>query len=98
MSFDLSAALAEREKKPAFGFEFGGEHFELPASPDLRAFAALTAGRLDDGFRLLLGADQWARLQAVDEVFDDTAFEVLFETYQQHIGTDLGESTASATS
>lgn len=96
--YDLDAVIAEATPREPFRFKFGGEAYELPASPDLRAFAALTAERLDDGFRLLLGPDQWSRLQASDSVFDQTAFEHLIVAYQEHVGADLGESGASTPS
>lgn len=96
--YDLDAVIAESAPREPFRFKFGGEEYVLPASPDLRAFAALSAERLDDGFRLMLGPDQWARLQACDAVFDQTAFEHLIVAYQEHVGADLGESGASATS
>lgn len=93
--FDLDAVLAEREPKAPFVFRFGADTFSLPASPDLRAIAAFSAERLDEGFRILFGAEQWERLQASETVLDGEAFSALFEAYTAHVGEDLGESKAS---
>lgn len=96
--YDLDAVIAERTEKAPFIFRFGGEAYSLPPRPDMRAAAALSAGRLDDGFRLLLGEAQWERLQASPATFDDSAFLAMYEAYQTHIGEDLGESKASPSS
>lgn len=96
--FDLDALIAEREEKAPFVFRFGGEAYSLPPRPDLRAAAAFSDERINDGFRILLGAAQWERLQAAEQVFDDKAFESMYLAYQAHIGADLGESSASAKS
>jgi hypothetical protein len=89
--YDLDAALAEREAKPAFEFRFGGELFELSAEPDVRALAAFSGGRLDDALRMLLGGEQWARMQAVEAVLDTGALKDLLEAYGKHAGIELGE-------
>jgi len=96
--FDLDAVIAEREKKPPFVFRFGGESYSLPTRPDVRAAAALGAGRLDDGLRMMLGQAQWERLQEAEAVFDDQALLSIMEAYQKHTGDDLGESKASTRS
>ncbi len=93
--FDLDAVLAEREPKSPFVFRFGADTFSLPASPDLRVIAAFESERVDDGFRLLFGTEQWERLQASEKVLDADAFAALFAAYTAHIGEDLGESKAS---
>jgi hypothetical protein len=97
-NFDLDKVLAERKKTPPFQFTFDGERYVLPGRPDVRAAAAMSAGRLDDGFRLLLGPDQWDKLQASPKVFDDDALITLMEAYQAHSGEDLGEFRASTNS
>lgn len=94
IDFDLDAVLAESPRGTPFRFRFGGELYELPADPDLRALAALNAERLDEGFRMLLGATQWERMRASDTSFGNEAFEKLLVRYQKHVG-DLGESPAS---
>lgn len=96
-TYDLDAVIAEREPRSPFTFRFGGEVYSLPAWPDLRAAAALDTGRIYDGLRLLLGAEQWARLQAAEAVFDEDAFVDMYRAYQRHIGAALGESGASST-
>jgi hypothetical protein len=96
--FDLDAVLAEGVAPTPFRFRFGGEDYELPAHVDLRAIAAFDAGRLDDALRLMLGAEQYQRLQRSSAVFDQQAFVALFEAYSEHEGSNLGESPASTDS
>lgn len=95
--YDLDAVIAEREPARPFTFKFGGDVYTLPPRPDMRAAAALAAGRLDEGFAMLLGADQYERLQAAEAVFDDEALLSMMNAYQAHVGLDLGESAASPT-
>lgn len=97
-SYDLDAVLAEREEKSPFTFPFDGAKYVLPPRPDIRAAAALSAGRLDDGLRLLLGTEQWDRMQASTKVFDDEALVGLLDAYMAHTGEDLGKSKASTRS
>lgn len=97
--FDLDAVIAERETRAPFEFRFGGVQFTLPPELDVRVIAALSAGRFDDGLRMLLGSAQWEALQAVEEVFDADALNALFDAYGKHLGEDLlGESPASTRS
>lgn len=97
--FDLDAVIAEREERTPFEFTFGGELFVLPPSVDVRVVAALSGERFDDALRMLLGSEQWARLQAVEAVFDFAALEALFQVYGEHLGEDLtGEAAASTRS
>src|SRR4051812_20719228 len=51
--FDLDALVREAEGDP-FVFTFDGDDYELAPQPDVRAVAALSAGRLDDALRMLL--------------------------------------------
>lgn len=95
--FDLDAFIADAAGEP-FRFRFGGDEYTLPPSIDLRAVAALTAGRLDDAFRLLFTADQWDRIQRSTTVFDQRTLLALFDAYAKHSGTSLGESQGSASS
>lgn len=101
MSFDLSAAIAEANAKKApvapFEFDFAGEKYTLPARVDLRAAALLRRDALR-GLELLLGAEQWKRMLAGNEVFDEDGLMILIENYAAHTGSTLGESSASSTS
>jgi hypothetical protein len=90
-SFDLDAALAEREVRPPFEFTFGGGQFTISAEPDVRALAALTGGRLDDALRLLLGEQQYVAIQQVDALLDVAGLQLLLERYAEYAGLDLGE-------
>lgn len=92
--FDLDAFVSEVTEEP-FRFRFGGEQYELPARFDIRAVAALAAGRLDDALRMLLGVAQWERIQAVDAVLDERGLKALLDRYMAHSGVDLGEPLAS---
>jgi hypothetical protein len=100
--FDLDVLRREREQEP-FRFRFGGEDFELPASPDVRAVAAWSAAakdesRFEDALKALLGADQWGRLVAVVDVFDMESFQALMGAYGEFTGAAVGESQASSPS
>jgi hypothetical protein len=91
VGYDLDAALAEKVAKPEFTFRFGGEVFNLPAEPDVRALAAFSGGRLDDALRMLLGNAQWETMQAVEAVLDTDALKGLLDAYGEHAGIELGE-------
>lgn len=88
--FDLDALIFEEEERP-FAFRFGGEHYELPAHMDVRAVAAMSAGRLDAALRMMLGAEQWERMQASPATLDDRHLSKLFEAYAAHAGVTVGE-------
>lgn len=95
---DLDALVADEDGQP-FTFRFGGEDYTLPPRIDLRAVAALEGNRYDAALRMLLGPDQWDRMQQSDAVFDQPKFEALFNAYGRHQGVDgLGESSASTPS
>lgn len=96
--FDLDAAMAEGsdEGRPPFEFAFGGESFSLPLDPDLRAIALLDNEDFYNGLRLLLGAEQWDRLLALDAVFGAEAFKALILAWQSYVtGGAEGGSSAS---
>lgn len=95
--FDLDAVIREAEGDP-FVFTFAGDDYELPSQPDIRAIAAMSAGRLDQALSSLLGAEQWEQLQAADAVFDTNALQALMEAYAAHGGTSLGNSQAPTSS
>jgi hypothetical protein len=92
--FDLDAFIAESEGEP-FTFVFGGDTYEMAPRMDIRAIAAMSAGRLDDALSMLLGAEQWERLQKVDAVFDSAAMSALFGKYAEHSGLDVPNSSGS---
>lgn len=92
--FDLDAVGREAEGEP-FVFRFSGTEYTLPSRLDMRAAAAFSAGRLDDGLRTLLGPEQWGQLQAAEGLFDDVALSALLNAYAAHIGITIPESQAS---
>lgn len=92
--FDLDAVEHEATGEP-FRFKFGGREFTLPPSMDVRAVAMLTAGRLDDCLRLLMGEAQYEALVEVDAVFDTGKLRALFDEYARHTGVTLGNFGAS---
>jgi hypothetical protein len=98
MGFDLDALAAEADVVAPFEFTFGGESYELPGSFDMRAAAALSAGKVYEGLELLLGQSQWARMQTADQVLTDTMLGALLDRYAEHTGVSLGESSASTSS
>lgn len=98
MPYNIDEVIAEREEKEPFEFVFDGETYTLPTRPDIRADAALMSGQLDDGFRLLLGAESWEKIKASPKVLDDDAFLGMYRAYQAHTGDPAGEDEASPTS
>lgn len=98
MGFDLDALAAEAAGAAPFEFTFGGETYELPGQFDMRAAAALSAGKVYEGLESLLGAAQWARMQAAEQVLTDTMLAALLDRYAEHTGVSLGESSASSSS
>lgn len=97
MTFNLDAVLAEETGAP-FSFTFGGEDYDLPPHVDLMVVAAMQDSRLGDGLRKLLGPKQWERMQASEATFDERALTALLEAYMAHVGTTVGESSASTSS
>jgi hypothetical protein len=92
--FDLDACLAEGdEAREPFPFTFGGEEFVLPHPDDvgITALNALNEGNSAKGLRLLLGEDQWGRLDGLDAAFTASAFRRLAEAWKGHYAVDLGE-------
>ena len=98
MAFDLDALAAEAEGVSPFEFTFGGESYQLPGQFDMRAAAALSAGKVYEGLELLLGGDQWARMQTAEQVLTDAMLGALLDRYAEHTGVSLGESSASTSS
>lgn len=96
--FDLDAFIAAEGEEEPFRFRFAGESYVLPPRLDVRALGALAAGKIFDGLRLMLGDEQWDRLQAAQATFDDRALKALFERYAAHTGTTMGEPSASTSS
>jgi hypothetical protein len=94
MAFDLDALARETEGEP-FTFTFGGDEYELPAQPDVRAITAASAGRVEEMLERLLGADQWARLQASPALLTQEMFKGLLTAYGEHLGIDVGNLSAS---
>lgn len=98
MSVYKVAALEREATKDAWEFEFDGERYFLPPDFDMRAAAALTGERLEEGLAMLLGDEQWARLVASPKVFGMKALIDLLNAYCRDIGVDLGEFVASPAS
>lgn len=97
--FDLDKVLEEEEEKPDFEFSFDGDKYTLPGAIDVRAIAAISGGRLDDGLRMLLDPEQWQKIQDSPKRLTITALERLFDDYAKFTGaTSLGGSSASTPS
>ena len=96
--FDLDAMAAEAEGREPFRFMFGGVEYELSPDLDFRVVAQLNKGLIYEGLARLLGAEQWERMQASDQLLTEDMLAKLFEAYQAHTGTSLGELSASTSS
>lgn len=93
MSFDLDAALGE-----PFEFTFGGQTFTLPSDVDLATVEKLQAGETVAALQALMGDEQYARIEALPQVFGARAFAAVMDAYFQHLGIRQGESSASTDS
>lgn len=97
-SFNLDSLTAEargEDTAEPFRFRFGGEDYECPPRLDVRAMAAMTEGRIGDALRMLVGEDQWARIEKSPAPFDDRHLKALLNAYMTHQGGQPGESSAS---
>lgn len=94
---DLDAIQNEADDKP-FEFTFGGDTYTLPPRIDMRAVGAMSEGRVGDALRMMLGAEQWKRIQQAEAVLDDRKLGALMEAYAEHNGVTVGESSASVSS
>ena len=99
-TYDLDAVIAERRTtaREPFRFTFGGQTFELPADVDVRVATAVDRRDFDEALRRLLGPADYARLEAVDEVLTLSTLMALLDAWTDYLGTDVGESPASASS
>lgn len=95
--FDLDALAKDVTAEP-FRFRFGGEDYEIPCLIDMRWVAAIETDRVDDALRLLLGPEQYRRMQQSPAVFDRLQFDALVGAFFTHVGSSLGESPASTDS
>lgn len=97
MAFDLESILDDNEDREPFTFTWDGEEYELPPVRDMRAVGAIAGGRIYDGLLLLLGPEQWARLQNSPRVLSSKRMRALLDAYNQYVdGLSSGESSASS--
>lgn len=92
--YNLDAIIVEATGEP-YRFEFGGDVYEIHGRPDLRVASAFEDRRLGEALRLLLGPDQWARLQASPAKFGPEHLGALLDDYGKFLGAAPGESQAS---
>jgi hypothetical protein len=95
--YKVEAVTREADPQP-WEFEYGGEVYQLPSDIDMRVVAALDGGRLDDAFRMLLGPEQWARLQDSECMFGPQQFGDLMQAYFEDLGLDQAKPLASTVS
>lgn len=88
--FDLDAI--EQEGEP-FTWSFGGEQFIFPGDPPVEAIEYLSKGDLQMSLWLLLGKDEYERLDALEARLTTAKFGALVDRYFKHIGVDLGKSS-----
>lgn len=100
--FDLDRQVAdEHDGIEPFEFIFAGETFTC-ASPndfDVRELGKiLERGGQDPALllALMLGEEQWGRLEAVEAVFTTRHLNALVKAWLAHYGLDLGKSGGSA--
>jgi hypothetical protein len=94
MVYKVEAVEREGSGEP-WKFDFDGDRYSLPSDFDMRAAAKLTNGDLHGALEMLLGAEQWNRLQASPKIFSLEQLGKLLQSWATDIGVDLGELTAS---
>jgi hypothetical protein len=94
MVYKVEAVEREGAETP-WEFDFDGDRYSLPPDFDMRAAAKLTNGDLHGALEMLLGAEQWQRLQASPKIFSLEELGKLLQSWASDIGVDLGEFTAS---
>lgn len=97
MVFQLDAVEHEA-KAELFEFEFDGDTYTLPPDFDMRHAAMFTGGDVLGGLEAVLGTEQWERLDSSPKVLSIKRVNALLEAWCEHIGVELGESTASSRS
>lgn len=97
MALDLDQLAAEAEHA-SFEFTFNEETYELPGNPDYKAMIALQHGRIIEALELLLGPDQFDRIDGSDKTLGISQVVALIEAYAEFLGLTLGESMASSSS
>lgn len=98
MALDLDAVTAEATTTEPFKFTFGGEKYKVTAeNADMRIVIRMTDNELAEALRLMLGAEQYARLDASPEAFTDERLAALYEGWCAHYGLgEPGKSEASS--
>lgn len=95
--YELKALEREADEAP-WEFSFDSETYRLPSQPDIRVITAFTTGDLERAFTLLLGAEQWQRLQGSPKLLGIKALQDLLTAYFTDAGMDAEKSTASTPS
>lgn len=88
--FDLDAI--EKEGEP-FPWKFGGVDFEFPADPPIEALEFLAKGDAQMCLWVLLGKDEYERLDALPGRLGTRQFGALTDAYFKHVGIDQGKSS-----
>lgn len=83
MSFDLDAVANDGEP---FEFTFGGETFSFPADAPMAFNSLISEGHDLEGFRLLFGDEQWARVEAMPDKLGTRKARALLKAYNEHLG------------
>jgi hypothetical protein len=91
--FNLDAVLGE-----PFTFTFDGAEYVLPVDVPWDVSQLLNDGKAQDAMRILLGDDQWRRLEESPKTFGTRSFVEVVGAYMKHLGLREGESEASPSS
>jgi hypothetical protein len=97
MAFKLDAVAREAKAEP-FEFTFDGETYTMPPDFDVRYAGMMTDGDVLGGLAGVLGPEQWERLNSADAILSITKVNELLEEWCEHIGVELGESSAPSRS
>ena len=93
--FDLDAI--ENDAQP-FAWQFGGETFAFPGDPPATALEFIAKGDLQMSLYVLLGEDDYNRLDGLEAPLTMGKYQALIERYFKHLGLDLGKSSRSSKS
>jgi hypothetical protein len=89
--FDLDALEVEGEDSPPFEITYKGEKFSMPTATAMAWQDQLALERADqtESLRLIMGAEQFARLEKLP--MSAARLGALIEAWQKHQGLTPGE-------
>ena len=86
---DLDAIAGDDD----YPFTFGGEQFTLTGEPDVAVWELLNKGEFRAALYLVLGEEQYDRLDDLPTVLSHKRLLALFTGYEKHLGIEAPKSS-----